>query len=273
MASSGKGMYLPQIQALESLRKADMDNLAQREGNRMQRDASMYGHEVSRENNRNSNATQARGDDLQFAGTQNRLGLDRAKLSYEMTQSAAKGVNEDNMNSVYATEVDPKTGLKVKSQAKADELGQALRAAAGRLKTPDGKPVSLEQLRATNPALYQSMRTAIEGQKGLGEVVNEYAAGNTFGQKGGWAPPNITNVREMGPSDFPKGASLTDALLAPFKSGYRSQGVEIDVGGRKQVIPLSELFAGEHGGQYRQLVNEWLKANKRPILGDMNTGE
>lgn len=239
----------------------------------MQRDASMYGHDISRENNRNSNATQARGDDLQFAGTQNRLGLDRAKLSYEMTQSAAKGVNDDNLNSVYATEVDPKTGLKVKSQAKADELGQALRAAAGRMKTPDGKPVSLEQLRATNPAMYQSMRTAIEGQKGLGEVVNEYAAGNTFGQKGGWAPPNITNVREMGPSDFPKGASLPDALLAPFKSGYRSQGVEIDVGGRKQVIPLGELFAGEHGGQYRQLVNEWLKANKRPILGDMNTGE
>lgn len=238
----------------------------------MQRDASMYGHDISRANNRNTNAVQARGDDLQFQGTQNRIGLDRQRLAHDIGQKAAEGVNEDNMNSPYATVID-ENGIPQVNKAKANELGQAKRAAAGRMHGPDGKPISLEQLRASNPAEYNRVNTSVESQIGMGQAINKYAAGNTFGQQTGWAPPNITDVREMGGGDFTKGASLSDALLAPFKPGNRSQGVEIDVGGRKQVIPLSELFAGENGGQYRQLVNEWLIANKRPILGDMNTGE
>lgn len=234
--------------------------------------ASMYGSQVSRLNAQEGHGVTREGNELTYRGTQNRLGLDRQRMAYDIGQAASKGVTEDNMNSPFATQPDEK-GIPQVNQARANELGQYLRASAGRMQSPDGTPVNLEQLRASNPQEYQRMRTAAETQYGLGKLANTYASNTVFGQSTGWGAPKISGVREMGPSDWLKGSNLTDAALAGLKPGYYSQGVELDLGGRKQVVPLGAVLSDPNGGQYRELVNQWLKANGRPILGNMATGE
>ncbi|OOV05747.1 hypothetical protein RF819_02640 [Rhodoferax fermentans] len=258
---SGQTLTAAGVAALQNLNTTDKNYRS-----------TMAGHDISRTNSREGHQVQARGDELQYQGTQNRLGLDRAKLSYEMGQTAAKGVDDDNMKSPFATVVDDK-GVPQVNQAKANELGQFLRASAGNMTTPDGKPVNLEQLRASNPGEYQRMRTAAETQFGLGQLINKYAKGTTFGAETGWGAPKISDVREMGPSDWLKGSKLTDAALAALKPGYYSQGVEVDLGGRKQIVPMGEFLSDQNGGQYRGLLNQWLAANGKGQLGNMATGE
>lgn len=219
-----------------------------------------------------NNEVTREGNQLTYQGTENRLGLDKARLAYEIGQASAKGVNDDNMKSTFATVLD-KEGVPQVNQAQANGLGQSLRASAGRMQTPDGKPISLEQLRASNSPEYQRMRTAAETQFGLGQLVNKYAGGTTFGANTGWGTPKISNIREMGPSDWFKGASITDAMIAGAKPGYYSQGVEIDIGGRKQVVPIGVLLSDKNGGQYREMIDNWRVAHNLPPLGNMISGE
>jgi len=259
--SRGQSLTAAGVAALQGLNNTDKNYRA-----------SMYGSEVSRANSREGHQVESRGQDLSYQGSQNRLGLDRAKLSYDIGQTAAKGVNDDNMNSPFATMPDDK-GVPQVNQAKANELGQFLRASAGNMTTPDGKPVSLEQLRASNPGEYQRVRTAAETQFGLGQLVNKYARGTTFGAETGWGAPQISGIREMGPSDWLKGSKITDAVLAGAKPGYYSQGVEVDLGGRKQIVPMGEFLSDQNGGQYRGLLNQWLAAHGKGQLGNMATGE
>ena len=198
---------------------------------------------------------------------------ERMRLSSELGQQGEKGFNEDNMNSPFATAFDKEKKQDVKSQAEADNLGQFLKSNSGQY-TANGKPVNLPMLRATNPDAYNQLRSNAEAMYGLGKKANDYAGTTLFGQSSGWAGPKISDVRDMDLGDFPKGSSFVDSLSSQIKMGAYRKGVVLDVGGRKQVVPIGELINDpKNGGQYRQVINNWLAKNKRPILGDSLTGE
>ena len=195
------------------------------------------------------------------------------RLTSELGQQGEKGFNEDNMNSPYATAFDRDKKQDVKSQAEADNLGQFLKANSGQY-TADGKPVNLPMLRATKPDAYNQLRSNAEAMYGFGKKANDYAGATLFGQQSGWAGPKISDIRDMDLGDFTKGSSIADAASAKFKAGVYRKGVVLDVGGRKQVVPVGDLISDpKNGGQYRQVINNWLAKNKRPILGDSLTGE
>jgi len=211
---------------------------------------------------------------LMAQGTMARLGFDKKKYGNELQQAAAKAESDDAKLSPFATEVDPKTGERKVSEAAANDLRQFRRANAGRMTTPDGKPVDMVQLRATNPTEHARMATAQDSAFGLGRLFNKYAKDTTFGAQTGWGMPKISDMREARMKDWFKGMSAKDAALASFKPGYYSQGVEIDLGGRKQMVPIGEILNDEqNGGQYREMLNEWLVANGLPMLGNAVTGE
>lgn len=236
-------------------------NDTSRAGHQLGLQSAMYGHDVTKY-----------GHDVQRANNQSRLGLDRSRLTHEIGQNAMKGVTEDNENSALVTSVD-KDGKSYKDVGKVNALNQYMNAIANQTTDASGAPVSLQGLRASNPAKYQQMRSAAEAHLDLGNVFNEYSKDKTFGQATGWAPPNISAVREMSPKDWFNGAGLTDSVLAGAKPGYYSMGVEMDLGGRKQIVPIGKLLASQHGGEHRKTINNWLKANGQPILGNMATGE
>lgn len=234
---------------------------ATRQGHAMGLQSAMYGHDISKY-----------GHDVTLANNQNRLSLDRSRLSHEMGQAAMKGVTDDNENSALVTSVD-KDGKSYKDVGKVNALNQYMNAIAAQTTDAAGKPVNLEALRAGDHTKYKEMRSAAEAHMDLGNMFNDYSKDKTFGQATGWAPPNISAVREMSASDWFNGAGLTDAVLAKAKPGYYSKGVEIDLGGRKQIVPIGKLLESKYGGEHRKTINKWLKANKQPVLGNMATGE
>ena len=230
------------------------------EGNQMQYRSSMAGHDVARQ-----------GYELTYATGNNRLALDRSKIGHEMRMAAQEGVMKDVDNSplIISTGTDGKT---YKDEGKRNYLLQQLKAMTGKMTMPDGKPVSLEDLYSRGDGKYHQMMAAAQAGIELGNTVNEYAKSPLFGAQSGWAAPNITDVRETGIEDYPKGLSLVDAALAKVKPGYYSKGVEVDVGGRKQMIPLGKLLDSPHGGEHRRVINEWRVAHGFKPLGDMASG-
>ena len=256
--------------------QADYDYILNTPMSRGKRSAMMQGLQarMTQQTAAETNAINREHNQLMAQGTMARLGFDKKKYGNELQQAAAKAESDDAKLSPFATEVDPKTGERKVSEAAANDLRQFRRANAGRMTTPDGKPVDMVQLRATNPTEHARMTTAQDSAFGLGRLFNKYAKDTTFGAQTGWGMPKISDMREADISDWTKGMSLKDAALAPFKPGYYSQGVEIDLGGRKQMVPIGEILNDEqNGGQYRKMLNEWLVANGLPMLGNAVTGE
>lgn len=269
LTKSGAALLQGVLSNQTSMNTARMSNAATLRGQDMTANTAAGEQDIQRR----GQDVQDKGNELQFQTGQNRLSLDRFRMNYDVRQAADKGVVEDNRNSALVNSTD-KDGKSYVDEGKVNFLNQQLNAMAGRMITPDGKPVSLQELRARGDGSYQKLRSAVEAQIDLGNTINNYAGENWFGAKSGWAAPNITNVREMSFSDWPTaGAGARDAALARFKPGYYSKGVEVDVGGRKQIIPIGKLLESQYGGEHMNTINTWRIANGFKPLGNMATGE
>jgi len=233
----------------------------------MQRDASMYGHDVSRANNRDTNTVNAQGDELQYKGTMGRIEFERGQAGIKRGVDGAKAVTDDLKSNPHAYRVDEK-GQPVFDPGKAARLSKYMAEVNPLVKLPDGRTLPLNQARELYPQEAQDAEAKASNDFALRELAHEYSKEAVAGKGTQTGPVKLGAVRKINPTSDIVGndthflGGLKTAAMSPFTGG---NVVEVKgIGGRTIALPMDVIMQHPQGREMLESINRNRELAKQP---------